>query len=34
MEEKIKADIDAAVEFARESDFPAVEEMYEDVFVK
>ena len=33
IEEKIKAEIDAAVQFARDSEFPAVEEMYQDVFV-
>lgn len=32
IEEKIKAEIDAAVQFARDSEFPAVEEMYQDVF--
>jgi len=32
IEKEITADIDAAVAFARESEFPAVEEMYEDVF--
>jgi TPP-dependent pyruvate/acetoin dehydrogenase alpha subunit len=33
IETKIVADIDAAVAYARESEFPAVEEMFEDVFV-
>ena len=33
IEKEIAAEIDAAVVFARESEFPAVEEMYEDVFV-
>jgi pyruvate dehydrogenase E1 component alpha subunit len=33
IEKEVAAEIDAAVAFARESEFPAVEEMYEDVFV-
>jgi len=34
IQEKITAEIDSAVQFARDSRFPAVAEMYEDVFVK
>ena len=33
IEKQVVAEIDAAVAFARESEFPAVEEMYEDIFV-
>jgi len=33
IEKQINAEIDAAVQFARESDFPVAEEMYADVYV-
>ena len=33
IDREITAAIDAAVEFATQSEFPAIEEMYEDVYV-
>jgi TPP-dependent pyruvate/acetoin dehydrogenase alpha subunit len=33
IDSEITAAIDAAVEFATRSEFPAIEEMYEDVYV-
>ncbi len=33
IKEDIRQQIDAAVEFAKEAEFPAIEEMYEDVYV-
>jgi TPP-dependent pyruvate/acetoin dehydrogenase alpha subunit len=33
IEKQINAKIDAAVQFARESEFPVAEEMYADVYV-
>ncbi len=34
IDREITAAIDAAVDFAAQSDFPAIEEMYEDVYLR